>query len=548
MTLSRRKLFGVAIPLGLASLIAPKKSLANREVVSTKAEPDLDDFKSNNIVSITTVSPLGFGGKKSHPEIDNTQAILQAIQFAVDNQLALDLRGGPWRVTKSLNLTNVRQVITDWTGRLIVNSNDFFDANKFVVYFGKPDVDFHENRALYNSVIGCFLIISENRDSQLNGFYIKGNFLSFDSIRAINLNGTGIHISATWDSTFTSLSAELCGNERNYQICIDDGGDTSNCLSISRIQSERAYHKCLAISCIRSVINAVHAERTRILTENDGTKSLISGLLYSNVIINVGNTTINQFMHDCLPSKNYSSVILNLDQSSIRDAQFSTCIVVSNFGRCSSFENISMLKYYTGIGLKDCSFKNIRIIDSFYPLSNINISGGVYKNVVVNNGERVIFSQSRIYSLSVSRKSKSTFFSNCVFINDLNFGNSADNLSEKKASIDLNISPIIFSDCIFNGVVRGGENAIAAFKGGVMEKVKLKNRTKFIFSDVTIKDFDFDGEALYLTKNCKFGQVHAWSTPNNDEAYPNGTITEYQDDKENHQYVYNAVTKKWINQ
>ncbi|WP_162557626.1 hypothetical protein [Klebsiella michiganensis] len=547
MTISRRKLFGVAIPLSLASLIASKKSLAHREIVNAKINSNFNDVKTNNFLSRTTVSPLDFGGEKNNPNIDSTKCILQAIDFAVENQLALDLRGGPWRVTQPLNLTNVKQVITDWTGRLIVNPNDFSDANLFVVYFGQPNVNFHQNRAVYNSVVGCFIIISESRDSQLNGFYIKGNFLSFDSIRAINFNGTGIHISATWDSTFTSLSAELCGNEQKYQIAIEDGGDTSNCLSISRIQSERAYHRCLAIACIRSVINAIHAERTQILSTNDGTKKLISGLSYVNVVINVGNTTINQFMHDSMPSKNYSSVILNLDQSSIRDAQFSTCVVVSNFGRCSSFENISMLKYYTGHGLKDSSFNNLKILDSFFPFSNINVSGGVYKNVVVEDGRRVIFSRSRIYSLSLSRDSKNTLFSDCVFINELTFEDADDNYSVKNSRSGVIASQVVFSDCIFNGVIRGGKNSMALFKGGVIKKAKLKSRTRFTFNNVIIDDFDFEGEPLYLTENCKFGQVHSWSPPNNGEAYINGAKTEFQDDKVNHQYTYSAINRKWIN-
>ncbi|MBD3723141.1 hypothetical protein IE978_29710 [Klebsiella pneumoniae] len=79
----------------------------------------------------------------------------------------------------------------------------------------------------YTSIVGVLLIISENRDATLNGVFIKGNFLTIDSIRAINFNGTGIHISATLGlPTIQSISAERCGNVKNFQLRIEPGGDT----------------------------------------------------------------------------------------------------------------------------------------------------------------------------------------------------------------------------------------------------------------------------------------------------------------------------------
>ncbi|WP_162557635.1 hypothetical protein [Klebsiella michiganensis] len=132
-----------------------------------------------------------------------------------------------------------------------------------------------------------------------------------------------MYLSAVWDGAFKSLSAELCGNTSDYQIGIVSEGDTSNCLNIGRIQSERVYNKCLIISCIRFVINEIHAEWVVVLSISDREITLRSGLEYINVLVNIGNAVINQIIHDCLTngvapdgstlSATNSSVIITAD-------------------------------------------------------------------------------------------------------------------------------------------------------------------------------------------------------------------------------------------
>lgn len=553
MKFSRRKLIGSIIPVGVLSLLSSKPVAAKSKIENDTSNPKNDlSYQDNHD---TIISPIAFGAVRNNPDFDNTAAVLAAIKYAEKNHRALDLRGGPWRISKSLDFTLIKQVVTDWSGRLIVNPKNFETEHGYVVTIGLPGDNFRKFRALYNSIVGSFLIISENRDMPLDGVYIKGSFLALDSIRVINFNGSGICISSTWDSTITSLSAELCGNVDKYQISIESGKDTSNCLSISRIQSERAFHKCLAISCIRSVINAIHAERTQILSDNDGTNKLVSGLSYSNLIINVGNTTINQIIYDNLKGnhssrKEISSVILNLDQSSIRDAQFVTSYVVSNFGRRSSFNNMSVLKMFTGNNLTDCSINNLNVIESFYPLSNITINGGVFNDVVINNkSKNLFFSQSKLGQLYFNKGTDNVKFNGCIISGDLDLENGISfkfnrRLDERSATPEGNM-PVSFVDCIFKACVQGGENSVATFKGGVINKVNLQNRTKYIFDNVSISEFGYRGEPLFLTINCQFGKLHSWSTPKGDN-YAGGSITEFSDGDRIQKYTFNIQSNTWI--
>lgn len=233
--------------------------------------------------------------------------------------------------------------------------------------------------------------------------------MTIDSIRAINFNGTGIHISATWDSTIQSISAERCGNVKNFQLRIEPGGDTSNCLFIGRIQSERAYHKCLEIKCIRSVINTIHAERTLIQTDDDGTKPLISGLKYVNVSIQIGNSTINQMIYDNVSDKVatsqvFSSVVINLDQSSMRDGQFNTSHVVSNFGRNSAFENFAVYQFSL---VKELEILVLVILKLkiFLAKSNIRIIGGNIKNLsLAKDTENILLNGCNISSVLLGKR------------------------------------------------------------------------------------------------------------------------------------------------
>ena len=409
MGISRRQLFNFIAPLGTLSFLIPCTSRAKIDNGATLSnEKDLTNSKTY-LANRVSVSPIDFGAVSNNADIDHTEIILRVIKFAEQNNKAVDLRGGPWRI------------IVDWTGRLIVNPNSFKDENGYVVYIGVPGSNVKNGRAIYTSIVGVLLIISENRDATLNGVFIKGNFLTIDSIRAINFNGTGIHISATWDSTIQSISAERCGNVKNFQLRIEPGGDTSNCLFIGRIQSERAYHKCLEIKCIRSVINTIHAERTLIQTDDDGTKPLISGLKYVNVSIQIGNSTINQMIYDNVSDKVatsqvFSSVVINLDQSSMRDGQFNTSHVVSNFGRNSAFENFAVYQFFSGKGVRDSSFSNFKVKKSFLAKSNIRIIGGNIKNLsLAKDAENILLNGCNISSVLLGEKMTNIFFANCTF-------------------------------------------------------------------------------------------------------------------------------------
>ncbi|HBK4624990.1 hypothetical protein [Klebsiella michiganensis] len=547
MGISRRQLFNFIAPLGTLSFLMPGTLRAKIDNGATLSnEKDLTNSKTY-LANRVSVSPIDFGAVSNNADIDHTEIILRVIKFAEQNNKAVDLRGGPWRITRALDFTNIKQIIVDWTGRLIVNPNSFKDENGYVVYIGVPGSNVKNGRAIYTSIVGVLLIISENRDATLNGVFIKGNFLTIDSIRAINFNGTGVHISATWDSTIQSISAERCGNVKNFQLRIEPGGDTSNCLFIGRIQSERAYHKCLEIKCIRSVINTIHAERTLIQTDDDGTKPLISGLKYVNVSIQIGNSTINQMIYDNVSDKVatsqvFSSVVINLDQSSMRDGQFNTSHVVSNFGRNSAFENFAVYQFFSGKGVRDSSFSNFKVKKSFLAKSNIRIIGGNIKNLsLAKDAENILLNGCNISSVLLGEKMNNIFFANCTFTKSAEI---SDSPTAKYDHLNLSV-PVIFSDCIFKGSVSGVDKTPLSIRGGNIKKVNLKSNSRVYFENVSIGSFSYTGRPLFTTKNCYIEKMVSWSQPSND-VYQRGMTTEISTDEGITQYIYKSPQVGWV--
>lgn len=175
--------------------------------------------------ALVYVTPFMFGGIGNDTSHDNTSAVLQAIEACKAFGFGLDLRGGPWRITQTVDLTSVRSIISDWNGRFLVDPQKFMakHAANYVITFGNPDTDFRSDRAVYTCVHGVLGVVSDNRNTELNGVWFKGALLKIDAVRAVNFNGAGIKLSAVWDSVFLSLSGELSGNVSNYQVSIVSG-------------------------------------------------------------------------------------------------------------------------------------------------------------------------------------------------------------------------------------------------------------------------------------------------------------------------------------
>ncbi|WP_205837538.1 hypothetical protein [Klebsiella quasipneumoniae] len=83
-------------------------------------------------------NPQKHGAISNNSLVDNTAAVMNAITESVLTGVGLDLRGGPWRINQTVDLTLVKNIITDYSGRFLINPATFIAKHdrKFVVTFG----------------------------------------------------------------------------------------------------------------------------------------------------------------------------------------------------------------------------------------------------------------------------------------------------------------------------------------------------------------------------------------------------------------------------
>ncbi|EKM7809984.1 hypothetical protein QWY69_009065 [Klebsiella aerogenes] len=473
------------------------------------------------------VSPLMFGGIGNSPNTDNTKAVLAAVDAAVNLGLRLDLTGGPWRIIETIDLTNVKSIITDWTGRFLLDPSKFTckHSAKYVITFGNPDTAFSDSRSVSACVIGLFAVIADGRGVELNGVFIKGHLLTFDSIRITNFNGSGLYAGAVWDSTVGSISVELCGNVANYALSIAPFGDTSNCLHIGRIQCEQAYHKQIYLNVIRSEIHTVHAERMYILTTDDGTTELPSGLNYENSYFLLSNSAVYQCIIDATSSSDIGtvteipSVRLNLYASKITAFSLVNCEVSSMYGNHSTVDNSVFYKYYNlaypykytscrfvssssdglltlGVGSVDnCE------IDTFLPAYGTT-SVLLMKSIINNN-----YNNTRTGVSGV-------LFDSCTFKKDV----------MQTGSTESN-QPTKLRDCLVLGKLSGFYQQRLIVEGGYIQSVSLASRAYVTLDGVKGGSFSYSGDKAFVSRNCRFNSVLAWAVPTFGN-YPAGERTQ----------------------
>ncbi|HCL6142528.1 TPA: hypothetical protein R4040_003252 [Klebsiella oxytoca] len=465
--------------------------------------------------AINYITPQMYGAISGSSTVDNTVAMQAAINAASGK--VLDLRGGPWRVSATLDFTNLRGIITDYTGRILVNPVGFsaLHSRKFAVTFGNPDTPFGANRCNHFTCIGYLLVESDNRDAELSGIYIKGSLMSFGSIRTTRFNGHGLRADAWWDTSVASISYELCGNTSLYALDLNPYGDTSNCLFIGRIQVEQAYHKQMNINIIRSVIGSIHSERLKILTLDDGTTGLPSGLTYQNTNINITNTTIGQMILDAAEDAGAGtvsvtpSVRLNLYESEVSSFYLATSVVSSTFGQNGVIKSSSFYKYYnpsysvTMIGCRvtrtagdglavvggsgflalNCTF------DTFTP--DYNSSGVTLQKCTVN----------------ANYNSTNTAVSGVVF-DQTTFNGNVSGTGPTEVS-----KPTEFRSCNILGTFSGAFQHRAIIKGGYINAVSLVSRAYAEFESVKGGSFTYTGDRAFVTRGCSFTTVSLWAPP-----------------------------------
>ncbi|EPF6608293.1 hypothetical protein RFG51_000820 [Klebsiella aerogenes] len=452
-------------------------------------------------------------------------------------------KNGPWLINGTLDLSSVRKIIADPSGKIFVDPAGFsslFSA-KYALTFGNPDLPYGSGRATAITISGILVLEANNRSEALNGVYVKGALLNFEHLRISGFNGAGFYGEAMWDSTFTSVSCELCGNESTYQFGIYSGGDTSNCLNFGRIQSEQAYHKCLSIACIRSFIGPIHAERTYITTSNDGTSGILSGLNYINFYINVGNTTLSQMIHDCVTSgtapdgrplaATIPSVVLNVDFGKVNSCSLTTSYITSSFGRYSNFDEVRCNSWF--FDSADTINNTVRapfVSGTLHPSLKTKFIGGFLNSIVPNfNAANLSFDNIDINSMTFSNTILGNIeFNKCRFPSTYTIASTQTPSGYSgQSTIGETMSPTTFNECDIKGTVTGAFQSRAIFNGGYIGSVNAASRAAIELYRVTIGSFNHQdiNNRGYITRQCKCANVTAWHYPNA-IYYHKGLVTE----------------------
>ncbi|WP_224261213.1 hypothetical protein [Klebsiella oxytoca] len=464
-------------------------------------------------------NPQKHGAISNNSLVDNTAAVMNAITESVLTGVGLDLRGGPWRINQTVDLTLVKNIITDYSGRFLINPATFIAKHdrKFVVTFGNPDTDFRSDRATHTTMLGNMVVISDDRSAELSGIYIKGALGCFGAFRVVNFNGGGFRADAWWDSVCLSISAELCGNLTQFAIDINPSGDTSNCLNIGRLQCERAFHKQINANIIRSTLGPIHAERLKILTLDDGTTGLKSGLTYLNTSIVLSNCTVAQLILDAATDAEAGtvsttpSVRLNLYESKAQSLHLATSVVTSTYGERGSIDNSAFYKYYNpgySVSLNAC-----------------RMTRSTGDGLLQAGGAGVVASNCTIDTFQPESGTTRILLSACTINND--YSNPKDNVSGvifNSCTLNGDIGqtgpteaaePTLFHQCKVKGTVRGYFQNKFIMEGGYAEAVELVSRSYACLINVRGGTFSHaeTGDLGYITRGCAFSSVTRWGPP-----------------------------------
>ena len=236
-----------------------------------------------------SVSVLDFGAMGDYSRLtktgtDDTESLIAAIAAAKVLGAELVFPSTPSNIgyytTKTLDFTGLRAV--NAVGTAIYVRSSVFDATiPWAVTFGNSATD-------YSDITGYFYCPElwvedvDDRQSELNGVYLKLTAGNFGRIRARRFNGSGVRGAPVWDSNFTAVETEYCGNLTTYAIDFIGNGDESNAITFNSILCHDSYHKGLRIAGSKNEITRAHIERTYVLSTSDGTSAADSALTYNN--------------------------------------------------------------------------------------------------------------------------------------------------------------------------------------------------------------------------------------------------------------------------
>jgi len=106
----------------------------------------------------------------------------------------------------------------------------------------------------------------------VNGIkFFNPQLSTIQNVRASKLNGTGVEIDEVFDSVFTTISVEECGNSSSYAMRCAATSGTSNETHIQRLQVELSVERAIYIDMLASIVDNIHSERADVdLTPSSG--------------------------------------------------------------------------------------------------------------------------------------------------------------------------------------------------------------------------------------------------------------------------------------
>ncbi|PLR40312.1 hypothetical protein CYR32_00795 [Chimaeribacter coloradensis] len=478
----------------------------------------------------TYLLPVHFGAVPDG-KTDVTDSMRRYI--AASARGTVDFRNGFWRISSTLDLTHVATIITDGTCAFKVNPFSF--SGEWAMTIGHPDRGAYAGRVAKFVIQGILTIDSDSRSVPLNGLYMKGSWFVVDHIRVTNFNGTGIHQSAVWDSTFKRLSVELCGNSEKYACSLNGGGDTYNTTHIGALQAEQSYDKALCITGIRNVIENIHCERTYITTLDDGNTKLPSGLKYTTCDFNIGNSTINQAIIDAYTGSttpdgiacitDVPSISLSLDYSEARNINATNGILSCAFGHQTLYSTIVAKNFHIVEPAQKITVENPRISEKICIGSEVIINNGMINIFTPNNNARnIIINGGEINKVDFGSHIRGHITFNNVAITGEIGDLKSPPYKNTNSVIGMQFPPTTFNNCQLESVV-GAWNSRAIFNGGAIRSVNLNSQSAFEFYNVSIGTFNYSGNTAFITRGVKAENVLRWAEPRH-FLYPAGTITE----------------------
>ncbi|MBS0969804.1 hypothetical protein JK232_12950 [Nissabacter archeti] len=478
----------------------------------------------------TQLLPVHFGAVPDG-KTDVTDSMRRYI--AASEKRTVDFRNGLWRISATLDLTNVAAIIADGSCAFKVNPTGF--SGEWAMTIGNPATGDYAGRVAKFVIQGVLTIDCDSRAAPLNGLYMKGNWFAVDHIRITNFNGCGLNQTAVWDSTFQRLSIELCGNAEKYACILSNNGDTHNTTHIVALQVEQAYDKALSITAIRNVIDNIHCERTYITTLNDGNTNLPSGLKYTTCDFNIGNSVINQTIINAYP-ENYApdgspcvsdcpSIALSLDYSEARNISAAGAVLCCLFGHQVIYSTVVARDFYIVDPSQKITIDTPRIVGTLVVGSEVVINNGIIGTFTPrHNARNVIVSGGEINKIEFTSPIRGQItFNNVTVMEEIGDLKSPPG-GNINGIIGAEFPPTTFNNCQLERVV-GAWNSRAIFNGGKIKNVTLNSQSAFEFYNVSIGTFSYSGNTAFITRGVKADNVLRWSEPRH-FLYPAGTITE----------------------